>query len=499
MPVPSQPRYDPATGRNKKPESRERFRDFLVLTKSFILRLVESAELVERYPPRNRFGTSINRSCADREGRSTGYWEYIGETGGRSQHCPPPPQPPTPPWSVIAAALRDIRDANTQRGTHEPLSDVLVPILLEALVRLIARALQPPHPVVVSQCARHCQDDHRRTHSPPDSHPENGSEMASFLGWAVRDILRNGRTASGGEIAHRTPADVGGGNVDKAGCGRMRALDIAKINTSAIENEGNRRDLTVPIRDVRIVDLSGLTRTENGTFVGRDGPAGSTPSGGSRSTIHQIKLAEHDALRGGLEDSSGGGYSIGTSISEDLSISSISDGPQEKRGEIGTGPVDSRGCGSRANHAAEDFGLLTADFEVGFGFDGSITPGGGCFDTLNDCLPVLAGMQRANSHLQIPGLAHDARMFARLLGRLAGHGGGDGTAGSGGGFGGQAARPNEYPICSEASEEEIVPLALELGDALPACRRVIQTSIATAKEENTVEPATNQHQWFPNK
>lgn len=430
----------PATSRDRGiKRAKQRSREFLVLTLGLIRRLVESASETCR-PPHQIGHSSVTTNA------KSGHWEYdsnhaddIGREGLRSkrQFDPPPPQPPTPPWYTIAMVLRQVRGIDAQQGVHGRLRDVLGPTLLGALARLIVRTFVPPSSKDASHSERH-RGSHVYFNHSTGKDLDNVSELTAFLGSMVRDILWRNCTDpvhDDNVIGDRPNSNsdcrvVGNGN---------SASDSARDGEVRVRAGGNERSRSTapnmsnnPTRDI---NRPGLDRPNPDNVRAEDLPAGNIIINSANVVLN---VQQHASNSGG-DGSSNGGYSTDTFHAEDSSHSSCPENSLlGNQGDNKQRPYEGH-CSGR-NGSSVDGGVPDSTTHQGLSSGETImaegvaaadeqsieSNGDGSLYTLSGCLAALADMQRANSHVHIPGLADDARAFANKLGRLAnverGHG-----------------------------------------------------------------------------
>lgn len=145
---------------------------------------------------RCRNATNLQDCEHEREGRRSGCSRTWGAEGNKQAAVAEPTV-----WSDLADALRDIHVFSFEEGgVHGRLIDAMSPTLFRNLVPLVVEAFEPPPDVILRTCihigtgwtGRRVDGDGGGKFFAHDFATSGNSEIESFLGSAVRNLLRLG-------------------------------------------------------------------------------------------------------------------------------------------------------------------------------------------------------------------------------------------------------------------------------------------------------------------
>lgn len=382
-----------------------------MLTLGFIRQLVETLAIGDEPP----LATSNNKSNYKRGNDVTTY-PGSDEPRREMRGVESTMAVEVPPWADVSAALRCIREFSAEKGVHDRLINVMPLTACQALVSAIARAFWPP-PEAFRRHKRH----------------NIRGEFDSFLGAVVREKLTCGCRA----CRHRN--DCITTDADGGGVGRYLADEDDSSGSARGEDSlasavpGDRR---TPWSDVPIELPEKLFMTEVEETSWTENDLASVDRLKSGHGVKHSAFERDEGTPGGsLSISSGDGYSTSTFIAEDeMSVSFpsgrdvsgttvfTSDEPIDQPGRDHSGSTDGDANGrfidastaapeAPVRQEVPETSTVRCAFRAGRE-NRYLHPGG--LD-----VATLAEMQRANSHVQFPELARDARMFACALATLA--------------------------------------------------------------------------------
>lgn len=276
-------------------------------------------------------------------------------------------QPTAGARPCLTDALSRVPTLDANSGLHGRLIDEIPPALYQTLVTIVDQALRPtPDMSSRSEDGVGSEGDCNRWHQHP-------SQLGAFLGSAVRDVLE-----SRGKRTDTVDCCISGGGVDSHG------------NAS-----GERLGHFEPTRPPGVQlppdhDLDALSPVSSKRYV-PDPPRGRCNARSVRPSdaAEDNSDTAHSSLVAGLCSAS-----ANTGNESDMGVV---DGLLLEQGEKTAAPREGPASNSLAHPASAS-----------------------CLEGCD--VTVLAEMQRVNSHAAFPGLAEDARTFAKVLSGLAEHG-----------------------------------------------------------------------------